>query len=218
MPPAAPTLPRFPPSARAGVPLLDDPAALDELIPLCDLVTPNAHEHVDARTLLRKGGHAPGDPDDELYVDGCLVRTYRGARVETPHTHGTGCALSAAIAAYLALGAPLQEAIARAKEMVTAGLRNPVIVGEGRGYPDVRAITGIYVLTDPRRDATETVKAALDGGARILQLRKKLLPTPRLIALARSLRDLAHEKGALFIVNDRVDVPLAANADVLHHG
>jgi thiamine-phosphate diphosphorylase len=205
-------------ASTGGVPLLDDPSALDELIPLCDLVTPNAHEHVTARTLLRKGGHVPGDPDDELYVDGRLVRTYRGTRVDTPHTHGTGCALSAAIAAHLALGAPLQEAIARAKEMVTAGLRNPVIVGEGRGYPDVRAIAGIYVLTDPRRNVEETVRAALDGGARIVQLREKSLATPRFIALARSLNDLAHEKGALFIVNDRVDVALAANADGVHLG
>jgi thiamine-phosphate diphosphorylase len=205
-------------ASTGGVPLLDDPSALDELIPLCDLVTPNAHEHVTARTLLRKGGHAPGDPDDELYVDGRLVRTYRGTRVDTPHTHGTGCALSAAIAAHLALGAPVQEAIARAKAMVTAGLRNPVIVGEGRGYPDVRAIGGIYVLTDPRRDATETVKAALDGGARIVQLREKSLSTPRLIELARSLQALAKTRGALFIVNDRVDVALAANADGVHLG
>jgi thiamine-phosphate diphosphorylase len=205
-------------ASTGGVPLLDDPSALDELIPLCDLVTPNAHEHVAARTLLRKGGHAPGDPDDELYVDGRLVRTYRGTRVETLHTHGTGCALSAAIAAHLALGTPLQEAIARAKEMVTAGLRNPVIVGEGRGYPDVRAIAGIYVLTDPRRDAEETVRAALAGGARIVQLREKSLPTPRLIDLARSLHALAKTRGALFIVNDRVDVALAANADGVHLG
>ena len=146
------------------------------------------------------------------------MRTYLSTRVDTPHTHGTGCALSAAIAAHLALGAPLQEAIARAKEMVTAGLRNPVIVGEGRGYPDVRAIAGIYVLTDPRRDAEETVRAALDGGARIVQLREKSLPTPRLIELARSLHALAKTRGALFIVNDRVDVALAANADGVHLG
>ncbi|HEV2722370.1 MAG TPA: bifunctional hydroxymethylpyrimidine kinase/phosphomethylpyrimidine kinase, partial [Thermoanaerobaculia bacterium] len=205
-------------ASTAGVPLLDDPEALDELIPLCDLVTPNAHEHVQARTLLVKGGHAAGDPDDKLYVDGTLVRTYHGTRIATPHTHGTGCALSAGIAAYLALGVPLQEAIAQAKEIVAAGLRNPVIIGEGRGYPDVRAIRGIYVLTDARRDATETIRAALNGGARIVQLREKSLPTPDLINLAKRLRDLAHEHGALFIVNDRVDVALAADADGVHLG
>lgn len=205
-------------ASTAGVPLLDDPSALDELIPLCDLVTPNAHEHVAARTLLRKGGHLAGDPDDKLFVDGNLVRTYRGTRIETPHTHGTGCALSAAIAAHLALGAPLEEAIASAKEMVAAGLRNPVVTGAGRGYPDVRAIHGIYVLTDPRRDAAETVKAALDGGVRVVQLREKSLPAPQLIELARTLRALAHAKGALFIVNDRVDVALAADADGVHLG
>ncbi len=205
-------------ASTAGVSLLDDPAALDELIPLCDLVTPNAHEPVQAKTLLVKGGHALGDPDDKLYVDGVLVRTYHGTRIDTPHTHGTGCALSAAIAAHLALGVPLQEAIAQAKEMVAAGLRNPVVTGEGRGYPDARAIRGIYVLTDPRRSPEEIIRAALDGGASIVQLREKSLPTPRLIDLAKELRDVAHEKGALFIVNDRVDVALAADADGVHLG
>ena len=205
-------------ASTGGVPLLDDPSSLDELLPLCDLVTPNAHEHVDARTVLRKGGHLPGAPDDKLFIDGKLVRTYPGTRIETPHTHGTGCALSAAIAGHLALGAPLEAAIASAKSIVEAGLRNPVVLGEGRGYPDVRAIHGIYVLTDPRRDPTETARAALEGGARIVQLREKSLPTPRLIDLARSLRDLAHEHAALFIVNDRVDVALAAGADGVHLG
>jgi thiamine-phosphate diphosphorylase len=205
-------------ASTAGVPLLDDPSALEELIPLCDLVTPNLHEHVTAKTLLVKGGHALGDPDDKLYVDGVLVQTYPGTRVATPHTHGTGCALSAAIAGYLALCVPLRIAIARAKDIVAAGLHNPVVIGEGRGYPDARAIRGLYILTDPRRDAEETVRAALEGGARIVQLREKSLPTPRLIDLARSLRDLAHEHGALFIVNDRVDVALAAGADGVHLG
>ena len=216
-------------ASTAGVPLLDDPAALDELIPLCDLVTPNLLEcagHAGALTAaawpphstLVKGGHAPGDPDDKLFVERTLVRTYHGTRIDTPHTHGTGCALSAAIAAHLALGAPLAEAIASAKAVVEAGLRNPVIIGEGRGYPDARAINGIYVLTDPRRDPTETVRAALEGGARIVQLREKSLPTPRLIDFARSLKNLAHEHGAIFIVNDRVDVALAADADGVHLG
>ena len=206
-------------ASTGGVPLLDDPAALDELIPLCDLVTPNLLECAGhAGAVLVKGGHAAGNPDDKLYVDGTLVETYPGTRVATPHTHGTGCALSAAIAAYLALGVPLRIAIARAKEVVSAGLHNPIVTGNGRGYPDARAISGIYVLTDPRRPPEETVRAALAGGARVVQLREKSLPTPRLIALARSLRDLAHEYGALFIVNDRVDVALAAGADGVHLG
>jgi len=51
-----------------------------------------------------------------------------------------------------------------------------------------------------------------------VQLREKSLPTPQLIELARSLKELAHEHGALFIVNDRVDVALAANADGVHLG
>src|SRR5437868_15410475 len=72
-------------ASTAGVPLLDDPSSLDELLPLCDLVTPNVHENAAVRaaawpphSTLVKGGHVPGDPDDKLFVDGKLVRTYPG--------------------------------------------------------------------------------------------------------------------------------------------
>src|SRR4029079_5206894 len=131
-------------ASTGGVPLLDDPSALDELIPLCDLVTPNLLERAGhARAVLVKGGHAAVNPDDKLYVDGTLVETYPGTRVATPHTHGTGCALSAAIAAYLALGVPLRVAIARAKEVVVSGLHNPVVTGNGRRYPHPRGLSGL---------------------------------------------------------------------------
>ena len=58
-------------------------------------------------------------------------------RVETPHTHGTGCFLSSAIAAYVALGFDLEKAIGAAKKLLSRALTMPVITGEGRGYPDV---------------------------------------------------------------------------------
>jgi hydroxymethylpyrimidine/phosphomethylpyrimidine kinase len=54
-------------------------------------------------------------------------------RVDTPHTHGTGCTLSAAIAARLALGDRLRDAVEGAKEYLTAGLRQAYCVGRGRG-------------------------------------------------------------------------------------
>ncbi|HKS21365.1 MAG TPA: thiamine phosphate synthase [Thermoanaerobaculia bacterium] len=193
-------------ASSGGVPLLDDPASLDELIPLCDLVTPNLHEPVKGRAVLVKGGHGVGEHSvDVLYVDGKAVREFRAPRVAA-ELHGTGCRLSSAIAAHLALGAPLEMAIERAKELISADLRQAL------------PIRGLYVLTDPRRGAEETVRAALAGGARIVQLREKSLPTPRLIDLAKQLGDLARERGALFIVNDRVDVALAAEADGVHLG
>ncbi len=226
-------------TSTAGVPLLDENgivALREELIPLCDLVTPNLDEAArigtSGRAVLVKGGHAVGDPMDVLYRNGNRVRDFRAPRVATSHSHGTGCALSSAIAAEMALGAPLEEAIARAKGLVTRALRSPVIAGRGRGYPDVRTaakhqerinrIRGIYVLTDSRlradRSHEDIARAALEGGASVIQLREKSLPTADVIAVARRLRALTQTAGALFIVNDRADIAVAANADGVHIG
>ena len=61
-------------------------------------------------------------------------------------------------------------------------------------------------------------RAALQGGARIVQLRDKTLALMQLLPLANALREMAHEYGALFLVNDRVDVALACGADGVHLG
>src|SRR5438552_10201451 len=83
-------------------------------------------------------------------------------------------------------------------------------------------LRGLYVVTDstlrPDRNATAVVAAALSGGAGVVQLREKRLATPALIALARELAARAAEAGVLFLVNDRVDVALAAGADGGHVG
>jgi thiamine-phosphate pyrophosphorylase len=79
----------------------------------------------------------------------------------------------------------------------------------------------LYPITDRRLSGlshAEQVARLCEGGARVVQLREKSLPTPQLIDLARTLNELAHEHGALFIVNDRVDVALAAGADGVHLG
>src|SRR5579863_3560844 len=83
-------------------------------------------------------------------------------------------------------------------------------------------LAGLYVLTDaklrPERSAEEIAKAALVGGARIIQLRDKETPREDLIRLARRLCAMAHRAGALFIVNDKVDIALASGADGVHLG
>ena len=56
---------------------------------------------------------------------------FRDPRIDTPHTHGTGCALAAGIAAQLARGTELREAVARARAFVRAGLEQAVVLGEG---------------------------------------------------------------------------------------
>ncbi len=251
-------------TSAGGVPLLDEEgrrALLRELVPLADLVTPNLCElqelagtltessaerlfDVGTRALLIKGGHLPGEPKDTLAWPDGRWKQYPGVRIQTPHTHGTGCLLSSAIAAYLALGEPLEYAVEAAKALLTDSLRWPVVLGRGRGYPDsmegaaalevreeirqghgyrlATLVEGLYVLTDsgqmPGRSHEEIARAAFAGGAKAVQLRDKRLSTPELIALARRVTALAREQHRLLLVNDRVDVALASEADGVHLG
>ncbi len=84
------------------------------------------------------------------------------------------------------------------------------------------AIRGLYVLCDddPRwpHDPVEQARAALAGGARVVQLRAKHATDRQVLAWAESIRALATAHGALFFVNDRFDLALAAAADGVHLG
>lgn len=84
-----------------------------------------------AKAVLLKGGHMVGDPVDLLF-DGRATE-YKSARIETPHTHGTGCAYSAAVTACLALGMHLRDAIPAARRFVQAALRSAPGLGGGQG-------------------------------------------------------------------------------------
>ncbi len=135
-------------------------ALLATLLPLARLVTPNLYEagaltetpvagnmqemtaqgrlllEAGARAALIKGGDLSGEPVDVL-VTPEETRVFHGRRIETRHTHGTGCALSAAIAAELARGAALIDAIAAAKAWLEGALAaaEALDMGEGRGPP-----------------------------------------------------------------------------------
>jgi hydroxymethylpyrimidine/phosphomethylpyrimidine kinase len=135
-------------------------AALAGLLPLVRLVTPNLHEAsaltqtplaknademaaqgrllcaAGAHAVLVKGGDLEGEPVDVLVTAG-ERRNFRGRRVPTRNTHGTGCALSSAIACELAKGAPLIDAIATAKAWLAGALEaaDELRLSEGRGPP-----------------------------------------------------------------------------------
>jgi len=83
-------------------------------------------------------------------------------------------------------------------------------------------LRGLYVIIDPEaaseRDPLEIARAALAGGARLIQLRDKLRPKGTQLPLARALLDACHEHNRLFIVNDHADLALAAGADGVHVG
>ncbi|MCP1714347.1 thiamine-phosphate pyrophosphorylase [Methanocalculus alkaliphilus] len=80
----------------------------------------------------------------------------------------------------------------------------------------------LYIVTDEAvglgRSHTELARMALEGGADVIQLRDKTMPSRRLYQVASEIRALTLEAGALFIVNDRVDIALASMADGVHLG
>jgi thiamine-phosphate pyrophosphorylase len=83
-------------------------------------------------------------------------------------------------------------------------------------------VRGLYVITDdavaPGRSHVEIARAALDGGARLIQLRDKRRDAGELLSIACEIRDLCEAAGALFVVNDRADLALAACAHGVHLG
>jgi len=144
--------------STTGHRLIDDSAVdslVTKLFPLATIITPNLHEtaallgrEIDdlegmeqaarslyamgPRSVLVKGGHLAGSATD-CFFDGRSVTFLEQERIATPHTHGSGCVLSAAIAALLARGLMLPEAVAEAKSFITGALRGAYPVGRGPG-------------------------------------------------------------------------------------
>jgi hydroxymethylpyrimidine kinase / phosphomethylpyrimidine kinase / thiamine-phosphate diphosphorylase len=145
-------------AAGQGTALLEEAgvAALkDELLPLTFMLTPNvpeaerltgmeiktpAHLEEAARRLqalgpewvLAKGGHLPGEPVDVL-TDGKNAYHLPNPRLAAPHHHGSGCLLAAALAAHLAHGLAVPEAVNRARNLVQQALRFGLPLGRGVG-------------------------------------------------------------------------------------
>ncbi len=143
--------------SKHGAPLLEASAVeavKRRLLPRAFLVTPNLHEaavlsgrdvltvrdmeaaaeaiaDLGAANVLVKGGHLAQEPLDLLWSAGKLHR-FANQRIDTPHTHGTGCVFSAAITARLARGEDIVAAVAGAKKFITAAIgTNP---GLGKGF------------------------------------------------------------------------------------
>ena len=143
-------------AAKSGDPLVDDTAVAayrDTLFPLATVVTPNLPEverllGIQARdehemrraakavvgfgcgAALIKGGHATGAARDILY-DGTDYHVFAQERIATDNDHGTGCTLASAIAAYLAHGLTIPDAVKEAKEYLTGALRHSYAIGAG---------------------------------------------------------------------------------------
>ena len=130
---------------------------LNRLVPRADLLTPNAPEAealtgitvtdldgqrraaealmaLGARAVLLKGGHLQGEVvSDLLALPGGKRIWMRDSRIHTPNTHGTGCTLSSAIAAHLALGQELPQAVQSARSFIRGALQAGARVRTGKG-------------------------------------------------------------------------------------
>jgi len=150
--------------AKSGAPLLR-PEAMDALrgvlLPVATVVTPNLHEAraltgmeiadipamreaakaihaMGPRYVVVKGGHLKGEAVDILF-DGQGFHEFRAERVHTQNTHGTGCVFASAIAASLAKGRGIVDAVREAKDFVTLAVRNGLALGRGHGPVDPMA-------------------------------------------------------------------------------
>ncbi|HEX5004725.1 MAG TPA: bifunctional hydroxymethylpyrimidine kinase/phosphomethylpyrimidine kinase [Gemmatimonadales bacterium] len=145
--------------ATSGARLLDPEAELvvrDTLLPLAALVTPNLEEagilagmpvtdiasmeragrrilETGVGAVLVKAGHLAGPVVEDILVSRDGIQRFRHPRVDTTATHGTGCTLSAAVTAGLALGLPLDESVGRGIAYVHRALRAAPGLGGGRG-------------------------------------------------------------------------------------
>jgi hydroxymethylpyrimidine/phosphomethylpyrimidine kinase len=85
------------------------------------------------RHVLIKGGHLLAERATDLLYDGRFFTVFKGEFIDTPHTHGTGCTYASAIAAQLAKGKALPEAVQAAKTYVTEAIRHHLAIGHGTG-------------------------------------------------------------------------------------
>ncbi len=149
--------------AQSGDPLISQDAIeamRRNLVPLASIITPNIPEaeillgkkfsyfeyelvpmakallKLGARGVLLKGGHGAGMRSDDVYADSTGVcEVYETKRLNTPNTHGTGCALSSALACWLAKGLPPAEACRAAKKYITSAIQtaDQLKIGKGAG-------------------------------------------------------------------------------------
>jgi hydroxymethylpyrimidine/phosphomethylpyrimidine kinase len=145
--------------AKSGDRLVDDEAVgamRSELLRRAFVVTPNVPEaealagirirtdadrrdaarrivQLGAAAVIVKGGHFASPDILDLLYDGRRFHEFRAPRVAGNNTHGTGCTFAAALAARLALGATLEDAVPLAQEYVAGGIRHGLAIGRGHG-------------------------------------------------------------------------------------
>ena len=251
----------------------------ERLLPMADLVTPNLPEawtlagtdtsvddaaqkilKLGVKALLIKGGHAEGKTKtDYLYMNngGVVKRVeFTSETVETKNTHGTGCTLSSAIAAFAARGCGLEDAVRKAKDYLTGALKAGADVVVGKGHGPVchffKQASGqadkqtdcLQVVTDcnpsnlvclstrlssavnlqfithftEKYSYADSAMIALEGGCRWIQLRMKDADEAEIERVARLILPECRRRGAVFVIDDHVELALRVGVDGVHLG
>lgn len=210
-----------------------------DLLPNATILTPNAHEagallgrptpttldgireaakklcELGVRWAVVTGGHVDlANESVDVLSNGEETIELR-ARRAPGGIHGSGCRYSAALAAALARGADVPSACAEAQKFVAAEIRAANAVKPTLGR--------LYLVATPRVhmngfEFLSRIRAAVEGGVDVLQLRSKELEGAAYCRLAERVGAIAAQANIPFIVNDRVDVALAVNADGVHLG
>ncbi|KAA8536560.1 hypothetical protein F0562_029038 [Nyssa sinensis] len=198
------------------------------------------------RNVLVKGGDLPASLDAvDVFFDGENFYELCSSRIKTRNTHGTGCSLASCIAAELAKGSPMLSAVKVAKRYVETALdySKDIFIGNGLQGPfdhllklknnvssscRQRAFDPsdlfLYAVTDSGmnkkwgRSITDAVKAAIEGGATIIQIREKDAETRNFLEAAKACLEICHSCGVPLLINDRIDIALACDADGVHVG
>lgn len=244
----------------------------ERLLPMVDLVTPNLPEawtlagtdtsvddaaqailRLGVKALLIKGGHAEGNTKtDYLYIykgEGVKRVEFTAETIDTPNTHGTGCTLSSAIAALLARGFGLEDAVRQAKEYLTEALKAGAGVHVGRGHgpvchfyadrvmrlcgykvvrydlktlkpKDLETASRLQFITHftDKYSYYDSAMMALEGGCQWIQLRMKDACEDEIERVARLILPECRRMGAVFVIDDHVELALRVGADGVHLG
>ncbi|XP_052192267.1 thiamine biosynthetic bifunctional enzyme TH1, chloroplastic isoform X2 [Diospyros lotus] len=198
------------------------------------------------RNVLVKGGDLAASLDAvDIFFDGENFYELRSPRIKTRNTHGTGCTLASCIAAELAKGSSMLSAVKVAKRYVETALdySQDIAIGDGlqgpfdhlfklksnvhgtcRSLPFDPDDLLLYAITDSGmnkkwgRSITDAVRAAIEGGATILQLREKDSETRDFLEAAKACVEICRSHGVPLIINDRIDVAIACDSDGVHVG
>ncbi|GJX88583.1 thiamine biosynthetic bifunctional enzyme TH1, chloroplastic isoform X1 [Tanacetum coccineum] len=198
------------------------------------------------RNVLVKGGDLPSSSDAvDIFFDGKDFYELRSSRIKTRNTHGTGCTMASCIAAELAKGSSMLSAVKVAKQYVETALEYSKSLNIGKGpqgpfdhlfklkrnatsssrlQPFEPSDLFLYAVTDSGmnkrwgRSITDAVKAAIEGGATIVQIREKDAETGEFLEAAKACLEICRAHSVPLLINDRVDIALACDADGVHVG